>query len=491
MTSYPENNLIRLSSALRSTSAGKANFVSRANSFLSVLFLATLPICSVDLTFLGGDAGMNLGMPIFLLLAPLSGLLVLPFPFVATSKNSAETLVRMLFFFFLWCALTTVATGAIFSYEGITAYGVEPIFHSLARLPIPLLLGAVVVVSFQIAARTLRVEIVERVLLGSAVVVAGYGLVQLVFGHSSPAWYVAIVRVLEAGRNRPALWPPELLNYVAQTGRLNLSTFEPAEAARLLLILFIPVLATPASGGKLRPWRLALIGFMVFIVCAAQSIVGLAGLAVLAVMAVYLLRGRKRAYVLLASGVILIVGWFAMPESFSERFSGISGITNQATEIDESSITRAAFAVASVRVALDHPLLGVGWSKDLFFLPAAVPSWGDTWEIRQCIAGGQALAAKSMVVRLMLYAGFPAFTMIVLVFVRTFRDMLRRFRHSRDPIVLRAIVTLVMFSVCGTLDGGLITAFYSWAALGLAMGLASRHLSGRLDLTAELPSRRF
>lgn len=485
MTSHPGDNLLWLSSALRSASAGKANFVSRANSFLSILFLATLPVCAVDLTFLGGDAGMNLGMPIFILLAPLACFTALPFPFVGTFKNSAETLARMVFFFFLWCALTTVATGVIFSYQGITAYGVEPMSHSLARVPIPLLLGAVVIVSFQIAARTLRVDVIERVLLGSAVAVAGYGLVQLLFGHSSPAWYVSLVRVLEAGRNRPGLWPPELLNYVAQTGRLNLTTFEPAEAARLLLIFYVPLLATPARGGRLRPWRVGLIGFMIVIICAAQTIVGLVGLAVLAAITVFLLRGRKRALLVIAAGVVFLGCWFAMPEDFSQRFSDLSGGIHQTGEVDESSITRAAFAVASLRVVLEHPLLGVGWSKDLFFLPDAVPSWGDTWEIRECLAGGQALAAKSMVVRVLLYAGFPAFTMIVLVFVRTFRDMLRRFRHSRDPIMLRAILTLVMFSVCGTLDGGMLTAFYSWAALGLAMGLASRRLSGRLEAPAE------
>jgi O-antigen ligase len=449
-----------------------AGAASRIAAILFCVVLITLPITCVDMGALAGDLGMNLVLPFFLLLTPFVVLRMLPFPLKADVGGPYEFLARGLTWFFAWCAFTTVLTGVLFEANGVTASGVSPLAHSLARFPVPLVLSLMVAVSYHAGLRLLSKSSLDLILCIGAGALGCYGLIQIYALHNSPSWYFSIVHWLEAARRHPGPWAPDVLSYIHLTGRVNLTTFEAAEAARLLLIVYIPVLATPQNG-KPGLGRSLLILLLVSLIIAAQTVVGLACLCMLVIVGFAALKGRMR--LLLGSAVVLLVviAILTMPNQFSERLQGIAQSTNVA-EIDQSVLTRASFAVASLRVALQQPILGIGWSKEMYFLKDAVPAWGYSWEVQHSLETGEALAAKSMAIRLLLYSGIPAFCLMTILFCRTALTALQDYSATRRPMALRVFLVLIMFAVGGTLDGGILVGAYSWIALGVALGVAAR-----------------
>jgi O-antigen ligase len=428
-----------------------------------------MPFSAVNLTALAGDLGMNLLLVPMLLLMPFILLRILPFPAVASEPYGE--LIRALFLFFVWCAFTTLVTGMVFEFDNLSAYGSTPLRHSLARFPIPIFIGLLAVASYGIGRHVLTVAQSDKVLCTTAVLLASYGLVQLYGLYASPQWYFSLVSWIEGARNLPGPWQPDVLSYVHLTGRLNLTTFEAAEAARLVLIAYVPALVTPAYN-RLGAVRIATVSVLVLLVLLAQTIVGLVCLSVLAVIGFVVLNSRLRYMVAVVSVVFLLLAIVAAPASFTERISGIAA-TRDVDDLDQSILTRASFAVASLQVTLAHPLLGIGWSKDIFFLQPAIPEWGHSWEVEESLENGEAVAAKSMAIRLLLYAGIPAFLLLALKFVRTAVHAVQQYRRDNDPLALRVVLVMVMFAVGGVCDGGILVGAYSWVSLGLVMGMAA------------------
>lgn len=443
---------------------------------LAALFVALLPFAACNiLTPVIGEFGLNLAFPVFLPLA-VGCLTRLRFsrppPLIPGSK--CEALMTGMLLFFIWCAVNTILTGILFELRGIEAYGFTPAYHSLLRVPVPLVLGALLFVSYQVGAFILPLRSLDRILCFSVAVLSVYGCVQLYALGASPPWYFSFVAWLEAARARPGPWQPEVVSYVHLTGRLNLTAFEGAEAARLLLILYIPVLVTPRAR-RFTPGRIVLIVASLGAVLATQSIVGLACLVVLGCLATVVAKRRILVFGLLA-GLLLLASILLLPTGIGDRLNELTR-THGAGDGDQSAVTRAATAIASLRVAAEHPLLGIGWAKELFFVPATMPSWGYTSEVDYSIGAGQALSAKSMTLRLLLYAGAPALGIVFVRFLRALRETYQQYRKTGNPLLLRAVIVMSMFALAGTLDGGILGCTYSWAALGIALGLAARALS--------------
>jgi hypothetical protein len=452
---------------------------SRASSALvrglAVAALVTLPLSAVDVGLPVGDMGGNLSLPavagLMLALLPMA----LPFPFRARDDDPFERLTVAIVRFFLWCAAVTLATGLVFELQGLEAYGLTPFAHSLPRAPIPVFLGAVVATAWLVGARVLAPDASDRVMIATAVAVAGWGVVQLAVLDGPPDWYGAIARAIEGQR---AGHPDGGVDYLTLTHRINLTTFEAAEAARLVLIVYLPILLTPLDGRAPGFGRLTLAGLMAAFVISAETIVGIAGLALFAVMMVPLLPGRVRLGLVVLAPFAVLATAFAVPDSFVERLRDLFEIRDIAS-FDPSVVTRAAFAVASLDVLMSHPLTGIGWSKDIFFMKEAMPEWGMTWEVTRSLAHGEAVAAKSLVVRILLYGGIPAFVLLSIAYARATVAAVRVARVRHDPLMIRGVLVLVMFAFCGIVDGGLLTAFYSFVALGLVLGQMSAEARGR------------
>jgi hypothetical protein len=452
-----------------------ARAASRWTRGLAVAMLLTLPFSAVDFGVPLGDMGGNLSLPVVAALLFLVLPAALPFPVRAVAGDPYERLVVSVVRFFLWCAVVTLATGIVFEYRGLEAYGLTPFAHSLPRAPIPIVLGGVVATAWIVGARVLAAAQSDRVLVAVAVAVSAWGVVQLAALDGAPEWYASIARAIEGQRSAPTVGGA-VIDYVTLEHRLNLTTFEAAEAARLILIVFLPILVTPLDGRGPRPARLALVALMTVFIVSAETIVGLAGLALFGLLMLPLLPGRVRFGLLVLAPFVVAAVALLLPDTFVDRLRDLFEVRDVAS-FDQSALTRAAFTVASLDVLLAHPLTGIGWSKDIFFLGDAIPEWGMTSEVVRSLTLGEAVAAKSLVVRILLYGGIPAFLFLAVAYGRATIAAVRTAALG-DPLATRCVLVLVMFAFCGLVDGGLLTAFYSFVALGLVLGQMSAEARG-------------
>ncbi|MBA5777131.1 O-antigen ligase family protein [Stappia sp. F7233] len=442
-----------------------------ASRWLAVLFILLLPFSAVDIGLPLGDFAHNAALPFFLALA-LACLSVLRSGDLRCLAGRDEAYFFALVFlaYFGWCAVTTLITGVIFEYQALDAFGFSPFTHSVARFPIPVFLGFVILVSFLVARFVLSARALDRVLFVAAGIVTVYGWMQFYALEFHPGWYTRLALMLEGARTGQ-----DFLNidYVALKGRINLTTYEAAEGARLVLILFLPALFTmPLTGRLARLCRALAVGSMFLFILAAETLVGLAGLG--ALMAMLLLMAPRRLQMLLALLILItgVAGYLLLPPEFADRLHLI--LTNPGlAQADESAITRAAFAYASLKIVLVHPLFGIGWSKDIFFMSEAIPEWGNTWEVMRSVTTGEAVAAKSLAVRILLYGGVPAFLLLAWFYLRLTVIGVTRFARTADQRWKRLVLVLVTFGVCGIIDGGILSTLYPWAALGLALGGAA------------------
>lgn len=442
----------------------------------AVLFILFLPFSAVDIGLPLGGFAHNAALPFFLALA----LACMPVFWSGALRGLAARDEACFFGFvfliyFGWCALTTLISGVIFEYQALDAFGFSPFTHSVARFPIPLFLGFVILVSFVAARFVLSPAALDRALFATAAIVTVYGWLQFYALEFHPAWYTRLALMLEGARIGQ-----DFLNidYVTLKGRINLTTYEAAEGARLVLILLLPALFTMRLAGPFaRFCRAVVAGSMFLFILAAETLVGLAGLA--ALLAALLVMAPRRLQLLLALLILLagVTGFLLLPPEFAERVRLV--LTNPGlAQADESALTRAAFAYATLKIVLAHPLLGIGWSKDIFFMGEAIPEWGNTWEVMRSVTTGEAVAAKSLALRILLYGGIPAFLLLAWFYLRLTFIGFRRFARSADPRWKRLVLVLVTFGICGIVDGGILSTFYPWAALGLALGAATGEVPG-------------
>ncbi|MXN67218.1 hypothetical protein GR183_20110 [Stappia sp. GBMRC 2046] len=435
---------------------------------LAVLFILTLPFSSVSLQIPLGNFAHNAALPFFLMLvlACLPVMRQVRLPAIGARDPAAQFLL-VIILFFGWCAFTTLITGVIFEYRAVDAFGHSPFAHSVARFPIPVFLGFVVFASFFIARFILPPRRLDGTLLLASTVVTMYGLVQFYSLQFQPEWYTRIALLMEGARTaRDHIF----LDYVTLKGRLNLTTYEAAEGARLVLILLLPALLTmPLVNGFARALRVLSVLSLIVFIFAAETLVGLAGLAILTVVIIFLEPSRQRSRIVFVIAGFGMVAFALLPGEFLDRIRVI--LTNPGlAQTDPSTLTRAAFVYASLDIALDHPLLGIGWSKDIFFMHEAIPDWGLSWEVVNSITSGEAVAAKSLAIRLLLYGGLPAFGILTWYYVKMFLTAVSKARQSRDPCWRRLAFVLATFGICGIVDGGILSTLYPWAAIGLALG---------------------
>ncbi len=451
----------------------------RLTRVFAVLFLVALPFSSISFGLPIGEFDHNASLPLllFLMMAILLTFGRRQFAGISNQDICYSFLVAILFYL-AWCALITLITGVVFEYQSLDAFGFSPFTHSIVRFPIPLFLGMVIFASFIIARFILPPKNLERAYFAAALVVTVYGWIQLYALEFHPDWYRRLAVIFEAGRISE---DHRNVDYIALRGRLNLMTYEAAEGARLLLILFLPALWTMKSQRRFtRYLQGVMIASMVVFILAAETIVGLVGLGVFLGLVLLLAPARSRALLAVATVAAAMIAFVLIPEDFVDRLRTV--VTNPGlAQADQSALTRAAFAYASLNILLDHPVLGIGWSKDIFFMANAMPEWGNTWEATRSLSRGELVSAKSLAIRLLLYGGVPAFLAFCFYYMRLFFKALRNFRQSGNPVWKRLILMLATFGVCSTIDGGILSSFYPWAALGFVLGsgsLAETHGEG-------------
>ena len=150
----------------------------------------------------------------------------------------------------------------------------------------------------------------------------------------------------------------------------------------------------------------------------------------------------------------------------SRPFSRLSSLDD-----DPSAIIRATYNRAAIELILENPLSGLGWSNEIFYFPERVSSISHLWEVQQNLTEGDALTAKSLLLRLTMYLGLP---LIVLLAGSIVACLVRPSSFASQRDISRTRVAFVLVGLASVIDGGIITSFYIWVAPALCLGFQMR-----------------
>ncbi len=408
-----------------------------------------------------GDFGTNLALLPFLVCLTFFALRLSQGHSAANAGRHRAMLLSLLIFF-AWAALLTLANGVRWSFDSLLLPH-DAVPAALAKAMAPIFIGALLWGGFEIGARV-SPEYLESAVRFSFAVFVGYAVLQVVSAVVPNPVYSLLSAIVEADTSTNSG-----SSYFAQFHRVSGPAIEPAEFSRTLAIFFAPwLLISRRRNAGVVALPVVLIG------CSASlSFVGLYCGAWVLLCA--LLFSRRPVLPLLAAlGCALVLlpfgYWVLQDRLFSRLF-----------EEDLSTIIRVRYAAISLQLLLEHPLIGIGWSMEPLFFPDRLQ--GLVWvpEVLNDITTVNGLAAKSMILRLALYTGLPAAlaTLVVLT-----RQSLRGFAAGNAfPLHSRVAMILLLVLMIGIVDGGIITTFYPWMAIGLALGNASAHQHSAAEAT--------
>lgn len=442
---------------------------------LSTLYILLLPFSAFMVPGPFGNFQKNAALPVFVILAAILLIHTLYSKHVELgSSHPARFFNRSLFLFFLWCAAITFVFGFVFDSRGYNAYGLDPLTHALSRLPVPLFIFLIYYISFYLSRRVLSAAQLESAVFASLLFVILYGYLQLVSLFIPNAAYETLSPLIESAYVRTD--EP----YVYFFKRINLTTLEPTEATRLLLIFYLPFIIGNHAG-SLRPHikMIALLAILPLVILSVSLGGFMVGAFLTAFVAWRSLSPRNIptiAFYLLSFVFVVAIAYFLAPETTQQKL--LFSVTDKLSmSTDSGSIqSRAAFFWASIQIIVDYPLTGIGWSQEIFLIDRYLPDWGWNWETTHAIEVGNGLAAKSLWARLATYAGVPAVLLLLMAFLR-YLLLLRRAEKARSLSLQGTFIAVLAFLVYGIVDGGIVTSFFPWAALGIAVALADRAMS--------------
>ncbi|WP_194093777.1 hypothetical protein [Marivivens aquimaris] len=402
---------------------------------LALALLLTLPFCAMAKPGWLGNFDANLSL---FVLVPLLPVLWFTRTWrVVLVRGRGGVMLRAVVGLLLICAVFTVIGGVRLHFEGVTAYGLDPLPKSLKTAIVPLLLAVFVTAAAAVPSLARPADLQSAMVAGFALV-AAYTAIQWVSLVAPNAIYSMLWPAIEGARDNGGV------SAITRFGRVTGPTMEPAELAKLAILFFLPWFAFPAEG-RANIWLL--LGALT-LAALSMSIIGLL---LVGMSAVLLIRHfRWLAIVVIAAAVSA-----SLLPGLTERLANISH--------DPSAIIRSHYNAAALGLIAERPIFGLGWSNELFFYPERVSGISHLWEVSEDLRTGNALTAKSLMLRLAMYAGLP-------VLIGTISTITWALIGGRSRALSRARFALAIFAIAGAIDGGMITSLYLWAGPSLCIG---------------------
>ena len=418
---------------------------------LSLLFVLSIPFCGITRYGPFGNFSGNLAL---YTLFPLAGLLLVRggFGFVFLAGPEARFIRICGAVFTLTCVLTVI-NGAFLSAAGHQVYGADPLAQAWLKGMAPLFILAVLVVATALAIE-LGAARLQCFIYAAFWLTLAYTALQILHGWGGNRLFEQLWPFLEGARDNFGL------SYIERFGRINGPAMEPAEFVKLLLVFFLPWMLWPAQG----PASGLKVALILGLAVASQSLLGVVLVAVL--IGLYLLGARDHGLrkILVLTG-LCIAGTYAYHMVSAENSDLYARLLS--LEHDPSVLIRYHYNMAALDIIAQHALFGVGWSGELIHFPDRISAVHHLAEVRGDLATGNALTAKSLLLRLMMYMGLPLFALLLMGLVQMI------WPPGSDP-ALRALrrtrFTVLMLGLSGLLDGGIVTSFFLWCAVGFCVG---------------------
>lgn len=425
-------------------------------SLIGFIFVLCLPFSTVTHIGILGNFDSNLSLYPFI---PLFALLAARGYFANTLfYNGPEgKILRTLFLSLIIVAIFTIINGYWFRSLGYLAYNLDPLQKSLVTSIVPLFI-AILYVTTACVACYIEPRKLEKALMIGFWLTVGYAALQYLSHQFPNPLYDFIWPIIEGAKDRSGL------PYFAIYKRLNGPSSEPAEFVKTLLILYLPWVIYTFD--KKIQWGKFLIICILTIV--SQSIIGYIILAFVFTM-LYLSKRVKFSfkaafiYLIFSAAIVVVATEGEVLGGISDRVSSLGG--------DASANVRAIYNLTALEVVWDYPLIGIGWSNEVFLFPQRLADKPYFWEIWQNIEDGVALTAKSLLLRLLMYTGIPLFVIVLTVVAS---KLLSRNLSGNKIDIGRTRLTFLLLLIGGAVDGGIVTSFFTWAATALPLGYQMR-----------------
>lgn len=424
---------------------------------LSFALLVSLPFAAIPKVGLFGNFDTNLSLFPFLLLLPLVFLRG-DVPRLFLRRGSDGSIMRAFMFVMIMTSFMTLWNGWRFSGMGYAIYGQDPLGKASATFIVPVFLLLVIATVASIGERLPTTALQRALRMGFGLTVA-YVAVQFVSATLPNPLYDVLRRFFEVTSKETTS-----ASYFQLFGRLNGPTLEPAELSKLMVVFFLPWIAFPVSE-RLSMVRLSL---MAVVVLGSQSLMGIATLGLVVIL--LLISGQINANGKLGIIALLGVGTLSIVIFGGELITALAERLSN-LEQDASGLIRATYGLAALSIISEHPLAGVGWSLEIFFFPEKIASVSYLWEVQENLRTGEALSPKSLALRLAMYMGLPLFCFMVIWIAIA---LMRPDTGTDKRNLSRTRLAFALFAVSGSLDGGIITSFYMWAAIALPLGFQMR-----------------
>lgn len=439
-------------------------------NFIFKLFLITIPFCAFHKVGLLGNFDANLALAPLLLLLPII-LAKAAFVPVLTSPRIEAKVMRGFILVMIFASFTTLVHSLILNHSGVSAYGITPLEKTTKAFVVPLFLMLLVVSTFIAGFRLSSFQVDSALRIGLYLTCA-YTAMQVISAVFTFPPYDYFWPIVEGGR-------PSGASYISIGSRVAGTTLEPAEFARLIVIFFLPWIIFPATGERKKH----LVFLAMLLVLASLSITGiLLGATAIVYFAMVLRLISVKHLLIVLTTVAVIVLAFHMSGVFTKITDRVANSGD-----DQSMAVRYEYNKAALKIILDHPIFGIGWSNEIFVFPEKITHLGHLWEVKRNLEDGSALTARSLALRIGMYIGIPAILVIVYLGHKATN---RKYTFCSNPTDnARTRYTFFIFVVSSFMGGGIITSFYLWAAPALYLGMQfkSQNTASVRSLTTGIP----
>jgi len=439
-------------------------------NLFSKLFLITIPFCAFHQVGLLGNFDANLALAPFLLLLPIILVKTAFVPVLASPRIEAKAM-RGFILVMIFASFGTLLNSLILNHAGVSAYGISPLEKASQAFVVPLFLMFLVVSTFIVGSRLSTFQ-VDRALRIGFYLTCAYTAMQVISAVFTFPPYDYFWPIVEGAR-------PRDISYIERSNRVAGTTQEPADFARLIILFFLPWIIFPVVGER----KNYLVFLAMLLVIGSLSLTGILLGAAAIVYFVMVLRLVSVKHLLI---ILTIVAGIMLALHTSGVFTKVTDRVANSGE-DQSIGIRYEYNKASLKIILDHPVFGIGWSNEIFVFPEKITHLGHLWEVGDDLEKGSSLTARSLVLRVGMYIGIPA--ILVLVYLGH-KATNRKYTFLSNPTDnARTRYTFYIFCVSSVIGGGNITSFYLWAAPALYLGMQfkSEKTASVRSLTTGIP----
>ena len=439
-------------------------------NLVSKLFLITLPFSAFHQVGLLGNFDANLALAPFLLLLPII-LAKTAFVPVLASRRIEAKVMRGFILVMIFASFGTILNSLILNYTGVSAYGVGPLEKASKAIVVPIFLMLLVVSTFIVGSRLSSIQ-VDRALRTGFYLTCAYTAMQVISAVFTFPPYDYFWPIVEGAR-------PNDTSYIERSNRVAGTTQEPADFARLVILFFLPWIIYPAAGQRKK----YLVFLAMLLVLASLSLTGilLGAIAIVYFVLVPRLVSVKQLLIILTTLAVIMLA-LHVSGAFTEITSRVASSGD-----DQSVAVRYEYNFAALKIIFDHPILGIGWSNEIFVFPEKISHLGHLWEVRENLEEGSSLTARSLALRVGMYIGLPA--ILVLVYLGHKATNTKYTFRSNPTDNARTRYTFFIFCVGSVIGGGNVTSFYLWAAPALYLGMQfrSKKTASVRSLTTGIP----